>query len=273
MSTSFRNLYESNTLKKYITSKDSPTREATSYNFRDRLLIIGGSGSGKTHALLQLLLLSEDTFSKMIVCSLGIQEPIYDMLRDKLKEKIIFYTLDKMPNMNKLIQLHVDDPEDEILLVWDDLINSMQDCKMMYDYMVAGRKKQLSQVVISQCFFRTPKTIRLQQTHLIILKLSSQRDLAMILKDYTLGVTKEQMSQMYQEATADRLNFLLIDINSTNPNRKFSHNFGGWFHVEEEGLGKTRPSMKKLSHEEETQIPTNQQQQNATRVTRVRKAA
>jgi hypothetical protein len=58
--------------------------------------------------------------------------------------------------------------------------------------------------------------------------------LNIILRDFTLGVDKKELAQLYKESTREKFNFLFIDINATDTNKKFSHNFNNFFEVEEE---------------------------------------
>lgn len=226
------NLYENKTVKKYIKTKDSPTRDATGINYRDRVMIVGGSGSGKSHSLLHFLLLSPDTFTKIIVVNKGIEEPIYETLKDKLKSKIVFYELHKFPDMNTLVKLHLEDENnDELLILYDDIVNDLKGNETINNYFIAGRKQNMTQIFLSQSYFKVPKVIRLQLTHLILLKLSSVRDLNIIMTDYTLGIEKEELKQLYQDATSNKFHFLLIDINSTDENRKFSYCFNDWYKI------------------------------------------
>ena len=71
------NMYEQPCVKKFIVRKKSPTEEATGIGYGSRILLIGGSNSGKTNALYNFLLLSPNTFCKVIVVSKEIEEPLY----------------------------------------------------------------------------------------------------------------------------------------------------------------------------------------------------
>lgn len=228
------NLYESKAIKKYIKTKNSPQYDATKINYRDRVLIVGGSGTGKTHALVNYLLLSPNCYHKIIVVSKNIEEPLYEFLRDKLKEKIVFYELNKFPSMNQLAKEHKEDEEDELLLIYDDIVNDIaKGNNIIENYFIAGRKLGFTQFFLTQSYFRVPKVIRLQLTHLILLKLSSNNDLNIILRDFALGIEKKELTQLYKDATKQKFHFLFVDINAVDANRKFSHNFNNFYEVEE----------------------------------------
>ena len=59
---------------------------------------------------------------------------------------------------------------------------------------IRGRKigKGLSLIYLSQSFFKIPKIIRQQFNYLFLLKLSSGRDLNLILSDFSLGVDRNK---------------------------------------------------------------------------------
>lgn len=225
------NLYENKSVKKHIKTKDSPTRDATGINYRDRVMIVGGSGTGKTHALLHFLLLSPDTFTKIIIVNKGIEEPIYETLKDRLKSRVVFYELHKFPDMTSLAKAHRENDDDELLIVYDDIVNDLKGNETINNYFIAGRKLGFTQFFLTQSYFKVPKVIRLQLTHLMLLKLSSVRDLNIIMTDYTLGIEKEELKQLYQDATSNKFHFLFIDINSTDENKKFSYCFNDWYKI------------------------------------------
>lgn len=227
------NLYESKAIKKYIKTKNSPEYDATKINYRDRVLIVGGSGTGKTHALVNYLILSPNCYHKIIVVSKNIEEPLYEFLKDKLKEKIVFYELNRFPTMNQLAKEHKEDDADEILIIYDDIVNDVGKSDNIHNYFIAGRKLGFTQFFLTQSYFKTPKTIRLQLTHLMLLKLSSNNDLNIILRDFTLGIEKTELMELYKDATKQKFHFLFIDINATDPNQKFSHNFSNFYKIEE----------------------------------------
>ena len=87
---------------------------------------------------------------------------------------------------------------------------------------------------LSQSFFSIPTLIRRQFNYVIILKLSGKRDLNLILSNYALGIEVDQIMKLYKNATKDKFNFLKIDIENRDDNRKFSHNFTGFYQIEDE---------------------------------------
>ncbi len=77
---------------------------------------------------------------------------------------------------------------------------------------------------LTQSFFKCPKSIRLNCNYIILLKLSSMKDLSEILKDFNLGVNPKELLQMYKVATKEPKNFLMVDVDA-DPEKRFRHNF------------------------------------------------
>ncbi len=98
------NFYEQKKVKKYLKKADNPSWEFTNIDLNSRILIVGSSGSGKTNALLQYIYNSPNTFQKIVIVNKGIEEPLYDFLKNEkeLKGKIAFYTLANLPSMEEL---------------------------------------------------------------------------------------------------------------------------------------------------------------------------
>ena len=56
----------------------------------------------------------------------------------------------------------------------------------------------------------------------------------LILSNYALGIEVDQIMKLYKNATKDKFNFLKIDIENRDDNKKFSHNFTGFFKIDDE---------------------------------------
>lgn len=230
------NLYESHCVKKHCVKKKCPSFANTQMCLNARSIVVGGSSSGKTHALFHYLLKSPNTYAKVIIVNKGIDEPLYQTMRDKLKGNIQFYLLPELPTVNELYKLK-DDDKAEWLVVFDDLVNDLDDKKSLQkvsNYYITGRKLGFTMFFLTQSYFKTPKILRLNSTYIILLKLSSNRDLNLIIPDFQLGIEKKELEQIYQVATKKKFDFLKIDTDSTDPNKKFSHNFTSFFKVSEE---------------------------------------
>ncbi len=223
------NLYLNPSVQKYAKKVNNPFYENTQIAVNSRVLVVGGSGSGKTNCFTNYTALTPDTFEHIIVINHGVEEPLYQFLEEKLKKKgrITFFDQDNFPTAQEIFDSRKD-PKDEYLVVFDDMIGELDTkakMKKIKEFFTFGRKISFTLFFLSQDYHSVPTYFRRQLTHLILLKLSSDRDLKEILKNFSLGVSREQLIQMYRISTTGFGNFFKIDIPCTDENKKFTRNF------------------------------------------------
>jgi hypothetical protein len=54
---------------------------------------------------------------------------------------------------------------------------------------------------------------------MVLLKLSGQREVNLILSEFGLGITKDQLVQLYEYATAEKFSPLVIDMEADKDKR------------------------------------------------------
>lgn len=193
-------------------------------NIHFRALIVGGSGSGKTTLVLEMLSRMSKTFGLIILCCKDSDEPLYRMLKSKLdKDQLHIFENGEVPSPNDY-----KDYTEQGVIIFDDLVNEKEQ-RPIIEWFIRGRKAGrdnvgFSAMYLSQSYFKCPKTVRLQCNYILLKKLSSTRDLTNILDDFNLGVSKEVLFKLYRDATKDRKDFLMVDIDTT-PELRFRHNF------------------------------------------------
>ena len=79
-------------------------------------------------------------------------------------------------------------------------------------------------IFLSQSYHQIPKSIRLQCQYIILKKIGSTNDLKEILKDHQVGKTLPELQDIYEYATQDKFDFLLID-NECEPEEQLKKNF------------------------------------------------
>ena len=224
------NFYALPEVKKMLVHYHNPHFDETGIDLPCRIFVCGGSGTGKTSWLLNYLQRSNDTFGHIHVVYKA-SETLYEFLEKKIKSKnITFYTsLAKLPQPNDLGR-----KDQQQLIVFDDQIacSDLQH-QIVKEYMLRGRKlgAGVSTIYLSQSYFKIPKFCRLQATHLILFKLSSSRDMNMILSECSLGVDKKELAGIYKDATKKKFSFLKCDCLTADENKKFSHNFTDYYHI------------------------------------------
>ena len=154
-----------------------------------RILIIGGSGSGKTNALLNLINNQPD-IDKIYLYAKDLYEKEYQYLINK-REKVrlnhfndpkafIEYSND-MQDVSKNIEDYNPIKNRKILIVFDDMIADMINNNklnpVVTELFIRGRKLNISIVFITQSYFKVPKDVRLNSTHFFIMKIPNKREL------------------------------------------------------------------------------------------------
>jgi ABC-type dipeptide/oligopeptide/nickel transport system ATPase component len=186
-----------------------------------RMVIVGCSGSGKTTLVLELIHRMPNTFGHITVCCMNADEPLYKFLSTKLKPEHL-NIVEGYENIPRLEDL---DKEIQHLVIFDDLVLEKNQ-SAIEQYFIRGRKiaKGVSCIYLTQSYYGTPKVIRLQANYILMKKLSSTRDLVMVMKDCSLGLEKDELLQMYKFCTVDHHSFLMIDM-QTDPENRFRRNF------------------------------------------------
>jgi hypothetical protein len=222
------NFYQHKDIQKHLPKSHNPHYEDHQISLPARIGIIGNSGSRKSSTLLNFLSKANDTFSHIYMCVKTPDEPLYAFLNDKLQGKnITFFTkLSELPPPKDL-KKH----GENTLLVIDDMCNEKNQ-EVVSEYFIFGRKLGITSVYISQSYFKIPKTTRLQFSHLMLLKLSSMRDLNMVMADYNLGLSKDEVKAIYKDATKTAGDFLKIDVNTADNNKRYSRNWTDFCRVE-----------------------------------------
>jgi hypothetical protein len=185
-----------------------------------RACIVAPSGSGKTNFLINLLHLfshGEGTFQSITIITRNSSEPLYRWIQSVCEQIVIEEGLNNTPPLDKF------DKSYNHLVVWDDLVLA-KDLSFVENYYIRARKLNVSCIFISQSYFRIPKIIRNNCGYMILLKLSGQREVNMILSEFGLGVSKEELIKIYEYATRDKFYPLLIDLEES-PEKRFRKGF------------------------------------------------
>jgi hypothetical protein len=99
------------------------------------------------------------------------------------------------------------------------------------EYFIRGRKKSASIIFLSQSYYGTPKIIRQNVNYLVVLKLGGSRDVNSILRECSIGLTKEQLLYMYNNATKKKFDVFIINLDKS-ANERYRHNFLDYFIME-----------------------------------------
>ena len=187
-----------------------------------RILIVGGSGSGKTNALLNLINDQPDIHKKYLYAK-DPYEKKYQYLINK-REKV---GLDHFEDPKAFMEYSNDtqdvykNTEDynpgkkrKILLVFDDMIaNMINNTKInpvVAELFIRGRKLNISIVFITQSYFKVPKDFRLNSTHLFIMKIPNKTELQKIYLNHSSDIDFKDFIKTYKKCSAEPYSFWLM---------------------------------------------------------------
>ena len=152
-----------------------------------RILIIGGSGSGKTNALLNLIT-QKDNIDKIYLYAKDLSEPKYEFLIKKLQDAGTKHSNDSnafiecsnaMDDAYQNIGDYNPNRKRKILIVFDDMIVDIMTSKkfqaIIKELLIRCRKLNTSLVFITQSYFSVPKDVRLNSTLYLIMKINNKK--------------------------------------------------------------------------------------------------
>ena len=198
-----------------------------------RILIIGGSGTGKTNALLNLIKNQQD-IDKIYLYAKDLYEDKYQYLINKRKRVGINHLIDSkafieysndMHDVYKNIDNYNPDKENKTLIVFDDMIADMINNKtlnsIVTELFIRGRKLNISLIFITQSYFKVPKDVRNNSTHFFIMKIPSKRELMQIAINNSSDINTKDFIEIYRKCTDKPYSFLVTDttLPSNNPLR------------------------------------------------------
>ena len=115
--------------------------------------------------------------------------------------------------------------EHKILIVFDymiaDMINNKKLNPVVTELLFRGRKINISLVFITQSYFKVPKNVRLNSTHLFIMKIPNKRELQQIALNHSSDIDFKDFIKIYKKSIAEPYSFLVNDtiLLSDNPLR------------------------------------------------------
>ena len=165
-----------------------------------RILIIGGSGSGKTNTLLNLINEQKD-IDKIYLYAKDLSEPKYEYLIKNRENAGIKHANDSnafieysnaMDDIYKNIDDYNPSRKRKILIVFDGMIADIMTNKkfqsIIKELIIRCRKLNISLVFMTQSYFSVPQDVRLNSTHYLIMKINNKRELQNIAINHSADI-------------------------------------------------------------------------------------
>ena len=186
-------------------------------------MIIGGSGSRKTNALINLIK-EQDDIDKIYLYAKDLSESKYEFLIKKREDAGIKCLND--PNAFIECENTMDDVYENIgnynpsrkretLILFDDMIADIMTNKkfqaIIKELFIRCRKLNISLVFITQSYFSVPKDVRLNLTHYLIMKINNRKELQNIATNHSADIDYNDFVRICRECTKKPHSFLTID--------------------------------------------------------------
>ena len=166
-----------------------------------RILIVGGSESGKTNTLLNLINNQPD-IHKIYLYAKDPYEDKYQILIKKRESVGLKHFIDPkafieysndMHDVYENINDYNPDKENKISIVFDDMIADMIDNKKLNS-------------IVTELFIRD---VRLNTTHFFIMKIPNKRELQQIAIDHSSNINTKVFIKIYNKCTDEPFSFLV----------------------------------------------------------------
>ena len=193
-----------------------------------RILIIGGSGSGKTNTLLNLIN-EQRGIDKIYLYAKDLSESKYEHLIKNRENTGVKHLNDSkafikcsntIDDVYENINNYNLNRRRKILIIFDDMIADMTNKKfqsLIKAFFIRCRKLNISLVFITQSYFSVPNDVRLNSAHLIM-KINNRRELQN-LQLIILQILIIKSLLKFTENVQKKHNFLTIytALSSSNP--------------------------------------------------------
>lgn len=133
------------------------------FNCGDRIVVVGSSGSGKSHFISEILK-HPDCF---------INGPITEIRYCSSKKDFIPEIIDSLPNVKKFEGVELDNLKNGTVVVLDDLMQNSNKSELVNLFIADGRHKKITTFfVLHNLFPKSPeaRTITLNATHFIVFR-------------------------------------------------------------------------------------------------------
>ena len=217
----------------YITKEDTKEHNPNWPEIPDhlyRILIVGGSGSGKTNALLNIIN-HEPDIHKTYWYAKDPYEAKYQLLINKTEstglkylnnsKSFIEYSND-MDDIYKNIEEYNPNKKRKILIVFDymiaDKLSSTKINPIVTELFISRRKLNISLVFITQSYFAVLKSIRLNSTHYFVMKIPNKKELQQIGFNHLSDIDFQNFINLYKKCNSKPHSFLVIDTTLASNN-------------------------------------------------------
>ena len=208
-------------------NNDAPTIDK---NFKTHMILpcsrigmIGGSGAGKTNALLEFLHRKKDSFYEIVIFTSNPDEPLLKQLKSQIPEVKIVSDIKDVPAPN---ETEIKQAKYEKLFVADDFVTlPKKDLKKIEQYAIAGRKFGWTSIFMAQNYTSIPKLILRQIEYFVLYRLNDLGSIKNIVRNHNVdALPKDDFIRLYTFATEQPRDFFMLDLKGDGSHR-YRRNF------------------------------------------------
>lgn len=200
-----------------------------------QFLVSGGTGRGKTMAIINLIL-HHLKFDRLYIYSRHLYDkndlylPLIQTIqkaekriKKKLKDedyRMLWYSdqFQDIPSYEAY-----DDNYMNLVLIDDFMLEPNQD--KVIEYFTSGRHRNISTFYLTQSYFSVKRKIRLNCNYLAFFEFASAREVRMISSELCSDKTYDELYEIFKTALDRKFSFLLIDLKTDDPCMKYRRNF------------------------------------------------
>ena len=149
------------------------------------LLCIGGTGTGKTNALMNYLARSSGEFTKIIICSFSTTDvPSYRTIKEKNCDVELIDNIDEVPDLDEFDDKYKYKPK---LIVFDDFINlKKKKCLKFINIKLLNVNLGSAVFLMAQWYIHVDKIISRNIQYYILFKLNDNVSLDRIIRNHNI---------------------------------------------------------------------------------------
>ena len=207
-----------------------------------RILMVGGSGQGKSNLALNMLYKPMLVFERLYVYSSMIDQPKYKFLKNHyqlldemvkkecgLEQKTIVKWQDTLDGIEKLLD-ELDSDYKSLVLIDDFSCAPSKEQQNAIDILYTKcRHKNCSIMILTQLYFRPPasRPVRNNITHAILMQNYNNQELQLLQKELGSDLPRGEFRKLYNYILSKKYAFMLIDNETSDRRKRYRNGFDG----------------------------------------------
>jgi len=209
---------------------------------KSRVIIVGGSGCGKTNFLVNALVKPQLKYEKIYMYSKNLHQPKYQFLHKELLNtefilnkgarvkkrepfKIIEEWSDNIDDLISLDELKKKKEYLNLIIIDDFPILSKQQEKAVTKLYTQARHYGATVIYLQQLYFQLNRGIRNNLTHIIIFNNNNKKEKELLSRELGANLEKGEFSRIYNKILSKKYNWMMIDNTTDDINKMYREGY------------------------------------------------